>query len=140
MSVIPTGNARYARDRGWLGPDEASDDETVVSTLHRQVTDRCPTADFHHPFVGRYAPSGAISKRVRNLAKREDASTVFVGSENAGRLVTALGSFGGSIAADDDCDVVVHRASPPRHDREAQRGLATPAVDIRLLPAGVRPP
>jgi len=113
VSVIPKKNADYARERDWLGPDEDYDVEAIVSSLHRQVTDLCPNADFRHTFVGRYAPSGAIARRVRSMAKHEDASMVFIGSENAGHLVTAISSVGGSIAADDDYDVVIVRQRHP---------------------------
>lgn len=106
-------NAEYARDRGWLGPGEEFDRETVVSRLHRQVTDRCPSADFRHEFVDRYAPLGAIAKRIRKLAKAQDASMVFLGSENAGHLVTSVSSVGGSIAADEAYDVVIVRDRSP---------------------------
>jgi len=65
VSVIPKNNAKYARERGWLDPEAEYDGAAVVSSLHQQVTDLCPNADFRHAFVGRYAPSGAIARRVR---------------------------------------------------------------------------
>jgi hypothetical protein len=37
---------------------------------------------------------------------------VFVGSEDAGRMVTSVSSVAGPVAAADDCDVVI-----VRHDR-----------------------
>jgi len=113
VSVIPKNNAKYARERGWLDPAADYDVDSVVSSLHHQVTDLSPNADFRHAFVGRYAPSGAIARRVRAMAKDEDASMVFVGSENAGHLVTAVSSVGGSIAADDSYDVVIVRDRHP---------------------------
>lgn len=113
VSVIPRGNTEYARERGWLGPNEEFDMESVVSTLHKQVTDLCPTADFRHKIVDRYAPSGTISNRIREEAEREDASMVFIGSENAGRIVTAITSVGGSVATDEEYDVVIVRHRRP---------------------------
>jgi nucleotide-binding universal stress UspA family protein len=113
VSVIPQNNAGYAREHGWLDPGEPFDMESVVAALHEQVTDLCPSADFRHKLVGRYAPSGAVAKRVRRVAKREDASMVFVGSENAGHMVTGLSSVGGSIAADESYDVVIVRDRSP---------------------------
>jgi len=113
VSVVPKDNARYARERGWLGPNESFALESVVATLHEQVTDLCPTADFRHKVVDRYAPTGTIAKAVRREAKKEDASMVFIGSENAGRLVTAMSSVGGSIATDEAYDVVIVRHRSP---------------------------
>jgi nucleotide-binding universal stress UspA family protein len=59
VSVIPKGNTDYAREHGWIGQDEEFDLESVVSTLHEQVTDSCPSTGFrqklwiamHHPSV-----------------------------------------------------------------------------------------
>src|SRR6056297_1158748 len=67
VSVIPNGNRDYARERDWIEQDEEFDLESVVSTLHKQVTDLCPSADFRHKVVDRYAPSGTISKRLREV-------------------------------------------------------------------------
>ena len=113
VSVIPKGNERYARDHGWLEAGEASDLETVVSRLHRQVTDLCPSADFRHKVVDRYASAGTVANRIRKVARAEDASMVFVGSENAGHMVTGLSSVGGGVAADDEYDVVIVRQRTP---------------------------
>lgn len=94
-SVIPKGNGEYARERGWIGPDNEFDLNAVISTLHKQVTELCPSADFRHIVVGRSAPSGTIAGRLRKMARNEDTSMVFIGSENAGHLVAAVGSVGG---------------------------------------------
>ena len=113
VSVIPGGNAEYARDRGWIGPDQSFGLEAVVSTLHEQVTDLYPAADFHHEVVGQYAPPGAISNRLRRVAKEEDAAMVFIGSENAGRVVSGVSSIGASVATEVAYDVVIVRNRRP---------------------------
>lgn len=113
VSVIRNGNADYARERGWIEHDEEFDLESVVSTLHKQVTNLCPSANFRHKVVDRYAPSGTISKRLRKVARDEDASMVFLGSENAGHLVTAVSSVAGTVAADGSYDVVIVRDRSP---------------------------
>jgi len=112
VSVIPRGNAEYAGERGWIGQDEAFDLDAVVSTLHEQVTDLCPSADFRHKVVDRYAPSGSIAKRLRTVAREEDASMVFLGSENAGHLVSEM-SVGSTVATGDGYDVVIVRDRSP---------------------------
>lgn len=113
VSVIPKENHDYARDRNWIDSDAAFDMESVVSTLHKQVTNLCPSADFRHKVVDRYAPSGSISKCLRKVAREEDASMVFIGSENAGHLVTAVSSVGGAVATDSAYDVVIVRDRSP---------------------------
>lgn len=113
ISVIPKDNNKYAREHGWIRPDEEFDLKAVITTLHEQVTNLCPSANFRHTVVDRYAPSGSISKAVRKMAEREDASMVFIGSENAGHIVTAVSSVGGSIASDGAYDVVIVRHRSP---------------------------
>lgn len=113
VSVVPEGNAAYARERDWLGPDEPFDLQSVVSTLHTQVATLCPSADFRHLTVGTHASPGTIATRVRRRARCEDVSMVFVGSDNAGHLVTKVSSVGGTIAAADAYDVVIVRDDAP---------------------------
>jgi len=113
VSVIPKGNTGYARERGWLGHDEEFDIDAVVSALHEQVIDLCPSADFRHITVDRYAPPGSIALHLRKIARQEDASMVFIGSENAGRLVTKVSSVGGTVATDQAYDVVIVRDRKP---------------------------
>jgi nucleotide-binding universal stress UspA family protein len=120
VSVIPEGRADYAREHGWLGPDEEFDLSAVVSTLHEQVTDLCPSANFRHVVVDRDVPTGSIAGRLKEVAREEDASMVFIGSENAGHLVTAVSSVGGSVAADESYDVVVVRHRSPARIAELE--------------------
>ena len=113
VSVIPDGNEDYARERDWIGQDEEFDLRSVVSTLHTQVTDVCPSADFRHKVVDRHAPPGTIASRLRKVAKDEDISMAFIGSENAGHIVTAISSVGGSVAIAGSYDVVIVRDRTP---------------------------
>lgn len=113
VSVIPKEHTEYAREHGWIGQNEDFDLEAVVSTLHEQVADLCPSAEFRHKVVDRYAPSGSIAKRLRKVSRKEDASMVFLGSENAGHLVSAIGSVGSTVATDDAYDVVIVRSRSP---------------------------
>ncbi|MEF8791161.1 MAG: universal stress protein [Haloarculaceae archaeon] len=113
VTVIPDGNVDYARRKEWIGPEEPFDVDAIVSDLHRTVTDLCPSADYRHAVVDRYAPSGSVSKRVGEMAAAADASMVFIGSENAGHLVTSISSVGSSIAGGDTYDVVIVRDRTP---------------------------
>ncbi|MFB6108260.1 MAG: universal stress protein [Haloplanus sp.] len=107
VTVVPTGNAAYARERGWLGADEPFDVESVVASLRDRVATIAPDADFEHAVVERYASSGTIAREIRTMARREDASMVFVGSEHAGNIVSSVSSVGGSVSAEHAYDVVV---------------------------------
>mgnify|MGYP000134885230 CR=1 FL=1 len=113
VSVIPDGNASYARDRGWLSAGEVFDLDMVVGRLHEAVTEHAPSAEFRYEVVGRRAPPGTVASRLRERARALDASMVFVGSENAGRLVSSLSSVGETVAADDAYDVVIVRHRKP---------------------------
>jgi nucleotide-binding universal stress UspA family protein len=113
VSVVPQANREYARERGWVGPEESFDTGSVVASLHRQVTALCPSADFRHEVVGRYAPTGAVAKRLRRTAKDEGAAMVFLGSENAGRIVSGVSSVGASVATETAYDVVIVRHRRP---------------------------
>lgn len=113
ISVIPERDVTYARERGWLESGESFDRSRIVEHLHTGVTDLAPEADFRHVTVSRYAAAGTIAGRIRRIARDIEASMVFIGSENAGRVVTAVSSVGGSIAADMDYDVVIIRNRTP---------------------------
>lgn len=113
VTIVPDGNRSYARRRGWLDADELFDRETVLANVHDQVSRLAPPADFVHRTVDEHATAGTIAKRLRSLAIDEEATMVFVGSENAGRLTTAISSVGGTIAADDAYDVVIVRRPRP---------------------------
>jgi len=115
--VVPQGNTEYARDRGWIDAGEPFDHETIVARLREQVGAHAPEATFRVERVSRSAPAGSIARELRRVARQIGASMVFVGSDNAGRLVTTLSSVGGNVAADLTYDVVIVRhEAPPRID------------------------
>jgi len=113
VTVIPEGNSQYARERGWLDVGEPFSMEGIASQLQAQVAERAPEASFQHEMVGRHAQSGTIAKTLRRVARQVGAKMVFVGSDNAGRLVTSLSSVGGNVAADPTYDVVIVRHTAP---------------------------
>lgn len=59
--------------------------------------------------VDRFAPKGTIAQRIRRTAKDLAAEVVFVGSDNAGRVVGSLFTVGGSVASDAAYDVHIVR-------------------------------
>jgi nucleotide-binding universal stress UspA family protein len=114
VTVIPRNNVAFARQRGWLEADEAFDLETVLDRLRARVAAVDPDVAFDYRDVDRYAPSGTVANRLKEMARQNDASVVFVGSDNAGRFVASLGSVGRSVASGTAYDVyVVRSAAPP---------------------------
>lgn len=109
VTVVPMGNVDYARERDWLGPTEPFDARTIRSRLEGYVEDCSPDAEFRMETVDRFAQSGTIANRLRRIARDENASMVCLGSENAGRIVTAVSSVGSSVASDDAYDLFIVR-------------------------------
>lgn len=116
VSVIPNGNDRYARARGWLDSGESFDAERVVSRLSRLVSDIAPTATFEYEVVGQFAQAGAIASTIRSRARVADADMVVIGSDNAGQIVSSVSSVGSSVATDDSYDVLIVRQLGPAED------------------------
>ncbi|MFB6149962.1 MAG: universal stress protein [Halobacteriales archaeon] len=112
VSVIPD-NARYARRKGWIDPGETFQPGAVVDTLRQQVADLVPSAEFQSRRVDRGATAGTISGRLRRTARDLGATMVFIGSDNAGRIVTPITSIGGGVTAGDAYDVCIVRHPLP---------------------------
>ncbi|MGM0605521.1 MAG: universal stress protein [Halobacteriota archaeon] len=122
VTAIPNDNAEYARERGWNESDREFSLSRIVATLDEQVAELPPRVEFSYELVDRFASVATIRKRLRNVAAEMDASMVFVGSDNAGRVVSALGSVGASVASDDTYDVViVRRRSPAKRSKLRRR-------------------
>ena len=114
VSVIPNG-PEYAREKGWIQPDEPFAYEAVVEELRSRVASLAPDATFRPVRVDRYARTGSIVLRIRRVAGEIDAAVVFIGSENAGRIVTSVSSVGGGVTTELSYDVhIVRRAVPPK--------------------------
>lgn len=106
IAVIPKDNAAYASERGWIDRNDPFDEAAIISHLQSIVTELAPDADFNYVFVDRHAPRGTIANRIRRFARDHDASIVFVGSENAGRIVHSI-TVGTSVTADSAYDTMI---------------------------------
>lgn len=113
VTAIPVQNPAYARKQGWLDTGEAFDVDAIVAALEEQVAELAPEASFRHERVSQGAGPGTIAKVLRRVARQTEAKLVFVGSENAGRLVTSLTSVGGNVASDPTYDVLIVRRTTP---------------------------
>lgn len=128
VCVIPQHNVEYARSHGWLDDTEGYDAEAIVTQLREEVAKIAPNASFHHLFVDRHAPRGTIAGRIRRFARANDVTIVFIGSENAGRIVDGI-TVGQSIAGDRSYDtfIVTSEVLPEIEALEA----AAPSDDLR---------
>lgn len=112
LSVI-TEDEEFARDRGWVGEDESYDPDAVAERLEAAAREVAPGATFR-----REEPTDAgmmatttldVARTIREVAHELDASVVFVGSENAGRVSTPIASVGSPVSEDPDYDVHIVR-------------------------------
>lgn len=108
VTVVPAG-AKYARKKGWLDADEAFDLATVRERLEAEVADVAPEATFEYVRTEPRPPGSAVSKIVRRKARDHDAEVVFLGSKNAGKVVTPVTSVGSGITSDESFDVYIAR-------------------------------
>lgn len=112
LAVVPPDET-YARDRGWVGPDESFSIEHVAADLETQAHEVAPDAMF------RYERTEAVSTRatvtldvvraIRQVAAETGASILFIGSENAGRVSSPITSVGSPISEDPQYDVHIVR-------------------------------
>jgi nucleotide-binding universal stress UspA family protein len=117
VSAVPRHNAQYARDRGWIGPNDPFDAKEIESHLREAAHDIAPEATFETITVDRWARTGLMGKKLRRFARDADASIVFLGSENAGRFVRS-NSVGSAVAADRSYDtMIVTNTRPSRIER-----------------------
>jgi len=124
VSVVPRNSKSYARERGWIGPNEAFDGDAVVDSLRASVAEIAPDAEFHYISVGRNSPSGTIANRIRRFARDHGASIVFIGSENAGRIASSI-SVGSSVAADRSYDTLIVSNVGPTAIPELEAAIPT---------------
>lgn len=112
LSVI-TDDEQFARDRGWVDEDESYDPDAVAERLEAAAREVAPGATFR-----REEPTDAgmmatttldVARTIREVAHELDASVVFVGSENAGRVSTPIASVGSPVSEDPDYDVHIVR-------------------------------
>ncbi|WP_436902958.1 universal stress protein [Halovenus halobia] len=109
VAVIPNGNERYARERGWLDEGEEFDPKHIVDRLAAEVTEINPNASFEYVVASRYAQAGQIASEIRTFAKDRNARLVVLGSENAGRIVSNVSSVASTVTADSAYDVLIVR-------------------------------
>jgi nucleotide-binding universal stress UspA family protein len=113
LSVVPADERDFAVERGWIEETEPYDPEAVGAALREQVTDVAPEATFrceHPEDVSSVASvTTDIVRTIRAVAEEIDATVVFIGSENAGRVSTPVSSVGAPVSEDPRYDVHIVR-------------------------------
>ncbi|MFB6309023.1 MAG: universal stress protein [Haloarculaceae archaeon] len=112
LTVVPE-EPEYAIERGWLQPDEPFDPEDIAERLRMQATEIAPDAEFRYEVPDDVSDMAScttdIVRTIRQVASEVDASIVFVGSENAGRVSTPVSSVGAPVSEDPQYDVHIVR-------------------------------
>ena len=97
--------------------DESYDPDEVASALEAQVNKTSPGATFRCERPEDVSSVASVStdvvRTIRVVAQAVDATVVFIGSENAGRVSTPVTSVGAPVSEDPRYDVHI-----VRHARE----------------------
>ncbi|SDQ46390.1 universal stress protein [Natronobacterium texcoconense] len=112
LTVIPD-DSEYARDRGWITRGEPFDPEAIASGMETRAREVAPEATFRVEEVQSDEPTATatmnVVREIRRVAAKVGASVVFIGSENAGSVISPQSSVGSPVANDQRYDVYVVR-------------------------------
>lgn len=119
LSIVPEDDEPYVREKGWLEEDESFDVQAVTSYLHEQVVELAPEASFRYE-RSPASTAESIATEIRLVANDVRPSVVFLGSDDAGRIVTPVTSVAGNVAEDAEYDVHVVRYFSPTAIQEIE--------------------
>jgi nucleotide-binding universal stress UspA family protein len=113
LTVVPDDEA-FAVERDWIDPGESYEPTAVCDRFEDDVAALAPDAAFRceHPTASDSMTATVIddiTRTIREVAHDIDASIVFIGSENAGRVSTPITSVGSPISKDAEYDVHIVR-------------------------------
>ncbi|WP_018257736.1 universal stress protein [Halomicrobium katesii] len=112
LSVIPD-DGEYAVERGWVDAPEAYDPDAVAARFESLVADIVPDAEFRVETPEDVSSMADVTtdvvRTIREVSHEVDASIVFIGSENAGRVSTPVCSVGAPLSEDPTYDVHIVR-------------------------------
>ncbi|SFR93255.1 Universal stress protein family protein [Halomicrobium zhouii] len=112
LSIVPE-EPDYAIERGWIDEGDPYDPEAIGQRLRDQVADVAPAAEFRCEIPEDVSSMASVTtdvvRTIREVAHEVDASIVFVGSENAGRVSTPVSSVGAPVSEDPGYDVHIVR-------------------------------
>ncbi|MFQ3318641.1 MAG: nucleotide-binding universal stress UspA family protein [Natronomonas sp.] len=109
VSVLPTDDV-LAEEYGLVDGDEY-DPEAAAGRLRDSATDIAPGAEFRAESIDAYAGRRQVATKIRRAARDEDATLVFIGSDDAGRVVKPVSSVGSAVAGTPDYDVFIVRST-----------------------------
>ncbi|MDS0259706.1 universal stress protein [Haloarcula sp. S1CR25-12] len=112
LTVVPD-EPEYALSRNWLDADDPFDPDAIADRLRDRVADIAPEADFRYEIPEDVSSMASITtdviRTIRAVAHDVEASVVFIGSENAGRVSSPVSSVGAPVSEDPGYDVYIIR-------------------------------
>ena len=112
LTVVPD-EPEYALSRNWLDAEDPFDPDAVAERFRERVTDIAPEAAFRYEIPEEMSSMAScttdVIRTIRAVAHEVDASVVFVGSENAGRVSSPVSSVGAPVSEDPGYDVYIIR-------------------------------
>ncbi|WP_123537219.1 universal stress protein [Halosimplex salinum] len=113
LSVVPLDERDFAVERGWIDETDRYDPDDVASALEAQVKAIAPDATFQCERPEDVSSVASVTtdvvRTIRTVAQEADATIVFIGSENAGRVSTPVSSVGAPVSEDPRYDVHIVR-------------------------------
>ncbi|PSQ16120.1 universal stress protein [Halobacteriales archaeon QS_8_69_26] len=111
-SVVPPSE-EYARERGWIAPDEPFDPDLVAGRLRDRAEAVAPGATHRTEVPEDVSATASLTtdvvRTIHEVAAEVGASVLSVGSANAGRVSTPLSSVGTPVSEDPRYDVHIVR-------------------------------
>jgi nucleotide-binding universal stress UspA family protein len=112
LSIVPE-EPEYAIERGWIEEGDSYDPAAIGERFRRQAESVAPDAEFRCEIPEDVSSMASVTtdvvRTIREVAHDVDASIVFVGSENAGRVSTPVCSVGAPVSEDPGYDVHIVR-------------------------------
>ena len=112
LTVVPD-DPEYALSRNWLDSNDPFDPEAIAERFRTRVDELAPEAQFRYEIPGDVSSMASITtdviRTIRAVAHEVDASVIFIGSENAGRVSSPVSSVGAPVSEDPSYDVYIIR-------------------------------
>jgi nucleotide-binding universal stress UspA family protein len=116
LTVIPEGDLDYVEEHGWLTERTPFTVDAIADRLANRTREVAPNARFRYETLADEEGEEPVATRtldvvrkVREVAHDEDASILFLGSENAGRVTSPLSSVGSPLSEDAAYDIHIVR-------------------------------
>lgn len=108
VTVVPN-DRNFAVEYGWIDDGEEFSFDRVTDNVRELATDVAPGVECRFEPTSRNPAAGMIASKIRRVARELDPEVVFVGSDDAGGVVTPISSVGGSLSGAGDYDVFIVR-------------------------------